>query len=57
MIRVDGLNKSFGKLKALDAVSVQCNAGVPAALPLSFSLDVSYVGQHSYERTGDGGSL
>ena len=27
MIRVDGLSKSFGKLKALDAVSVQCNAG------------------------------
>ena len=27
MIHVDGLNKSFGKLKVLDAVSVQCNAG------------------------------
>lgn len=27
MIRVEGLNKSFGKLKALDNVSLQCNAG------------------------------
>jgi hypothetical protein len=37
--------------------SWQWNAGVQMALPHALSLDVSYVGQHSYERTGDGGSL
>jgi opacity protein-like surface antigen len=37
--------------------SIQWNGGVQTALPFSLSLDVSYVGQHSYERTGDAGSL
>ena len=37
--------------------SVQWNAGVQTSLPFALALDVSYVGQHSYNRTGDGGSL
>jgi hypothetical protein len=37
--------------------SVQWNGGIQTSLPFALGLDVSYVGQYSYNRTGAGGSL